>query len=113
MDWKFQIDYVCKNLSFRIASRIKNVLDISSRKLFYNAYNLPYSIFVAQYGKIAMKMGIKRLKIQKGAARIIFVAPILSPSINLFKKLKLLNFKYRISYHKLILVYNETLVSNY
>ena len=43
LDWKFQIDYVCKNLSSRIAllSRIKKFLDISSRKLFYNAYILP------------------------------------------------------------------------
>lgn len=42
---------------------------------------------------------------QKRAARIILDAPILTPSINLFKELKWLNFKSRISYHKLILVH--------
>ncbi|VDI78854.1 Hypothetical predicted protein [Mytilus galloprovincialis] len=108
LDWKFQIDYVCKNLSSRIAllSRIKKFLDISSRKLFYNAYILPIFDFCCSIWGNCYEDGYKKiLKMQKRAARIILDAPILTHSINLFKELKWLNFKSRISYHKLILVH--------
>lgn len=100
--------YVCKILSFRIAllSRIKKMSDISSRKLFYDGYFLPIFDFCCSVCGNCHEDGYKKiLKMQKRDARIILDAQILTPSIDLFKKLKWLNFKTRISCHKLIFVH--------
>lgn len=71
-----------------LLSNIKKYLHISSRKLFFNAYILAIFDFCCSIWGNCNADGIQRCR---KSARIILDAPILTPTVNLFKELKWLN----------------------
>jgi hypothetical protein len=99
LDWKNQIDYICKNISSRY-------LDQKCKISFFNTYILPIIDFCCTVWGNCSEEGIQRItKLQTRAARIILDAPFFSPTQQLFNSLNWLPFRDRIAYHKLILVY--------
>jgi hypothetical protein len=108
LDWKNQINYLCKNISSRLFlfAKIKKYLDQKCKILFFNFYILPIFDFCCTVWGNCSEEGIQRItKLQKRAARIILDAPFFTPTQQLFDSLNWLPFIDRISYHKLILVY--------
>jgi hypothetical protein len=96
LDWKNQIDYICKNISSRY-------LDQKCKISFFNTYILLIFDFCCTLWENCSEEGITKL--QTRAARIILDAPFFTPTQQLFNSLNWLPFGDRISYHKLILVY--------
>ena len=108
LDWKCQVDHICKNISSRLLlfSKVKKYLDKRCRILFFNAYILPIFDYCCTIWGNCNDEGIQRItKLQKRAARFILDAPILTPSKELFVQLNWLSFQDRVSYNKLILTY--------
>lgn len=108
LDWKYQIDHICKTISSRLFlfTKIKKYLDIKCRILFFNSYILPIFDYCCTIWGNCNDEGIQRItKFQKRAARIILDAPFLTPTEELFENLNWLTFQDRVLYHKLTLVY--------
>ena len=108
LDWKEQVDHICKNINSRLflLSKIKIYLDKKSRILFFNSYILPIFDYCSNVWGNLNDEGIQRItKLQKRAARIILDAPFLTPTRELFENLNWLSFCDRISYNKLVLVH--------
>ena len=108
LDWKEQVDHICKNINSRLflLSKIKIYLDKKSRILFFfNSYILPIFDYCSNvWGNL--NEGIQRItKLQKRATRNILDAPFLTPTRELFENLNWLSFCDIISYNKLVLVY--------
>jgi hypothetical protein len=113
LDWKNQIDYICKNISSRLFlfAKIKQYLDQKCNILFFNSYILPIFDFCCIVWGNCSEEGIQRItKLQKRAARIILDAPFFTPTQQLFDSLNWLPFREKNSYHKLILAY--TILNN-
>lgn len=108
LDFDKHIDYVCKNVSTKIAllSKIKKFLPLQTRKLYYNAYILPVIDYCLTVWGSVPKFQLERLhKLQKRAARIILDMPLETPSLPLFEQLGWLNIYERLEYNKCILLY--------
>ena len=108
LDWKVQVDHICKNINSRLflLSKIQKYLDKKSRILFFNSYILPIFDYCSNVCRNLNDERIQRItKLQKRAARIILDAPFLTPTRELFENQNWLSFCDRISYNKLVLVY--------
>ncbi len=69
LDWKLQIDQICKNISSRLFlfSKVKKYLDKRCRILFFNAYILPIFDYCCTIWGNCNDEGIQRItKLQKG-----------------------------------------------
>ena len=111
LDFNQHIDYVCKNISSKIAllNKIKKFLPLQTRKLYYNAYILPVMDYCLTVWGSAPKFQIERLnKLQKRAARTILEVPPETPSLPLFQQLGWLNIYERLEYSKYIILYKST-----
>ena len=108
LKWSMQVDQLCSKVSSRIylLSRIKQYLNLESRKLFYTGYILPLIDYCCIIWGSCSKYDTERiLKLQKRAIRLILDADPLSPSDPLFKSLQWMKIDQRIKYHKYMLLY--------
>ena len=110
LNWYFHIESTlkkCNSLLFLI-NRIKQNLDVPTRKLFYNAYILPHLDYCCSiWGNANTELMNTVVKFQKRAARSILVKPIETPSIKLFSEVKWMMFPDRVIYQKAILMYKK------
>ena len=110
LNWKFQAEQVLKkcNTNLYLLLRIKAFLNLHSRKLFFNAYILPYLDYCCTiWGNCSNELLNIFLKFQKRAARIILDKSFDAPSQELFFELRWMTFADRIDYKKAILVYKS------
>ena len=95
----------CNSLLF-LLNRIKQYLNVPTRKLFFNAYILPHLDYCCSiWGNANSELMNTVIKFQKRAARSILDKPIETPSIELFSELKWMMFPERVMYQKAILMY--------
>ena len=95
----------CNSLLF-LLNRIKQYLNVATRKLFYNAYILPHLDYCCTiWGNANSTLLETVVKFQKRAARSILDKPIETPSAELFAELKWMEFPKRVMYQKAILMY--------
>ena len=95
----------CNSLLF-LLNRIKQYLNVATRKLFYNAYILPHLDYCCTiWGNANSTLLETVVKFQKRAARSILDKPIETPSAELFAELKWMKFPKRVMYQKAILMY--------
>ena len=95
----------CNSLLF-LLNRIKQYLNVPTRKLFYNAYILPHLEYCCSiWGDANSELINSVVKFQKWAARSILDKPLETPSIELFTELKWMMFPERVVYQKAILMY--------
>ena len=85
----------CNSLLF-LLNRIKQYLNVPTRKLFYNAYILPHLDYCCSiWGNANSELMNSVVKFQKRAARSILDKPLETPSIELFTELKWMTFPER------------------
>ena len=108
LNWSFHIESTlkkCNSLLF-LLNRIKQYLNVPTRKLFYNAYILPHLDYCCSiWGNSNTELMNTVVKFQKRAARSILDKPIETPSVELFSELKWMMFPDRVIYQKAILMY--------
>ena len=96
----------CNSLLF-LLNRIKQYLNVPTRKLFYNAYILPHLDYCCSiWGNANSELINSVVKFQKRAARSILDKPLEIPSKELFTELKWMMFPESVVYQKAILMYN-------
>ena len=82
------------------------LMDIPTRKLFFNAYILSYFDYCSTiWGHASSEIMTRMLKLQKKCARYILDADISHPSIDLYRQLKWLPFENRVSFKTAIMMY--------
>ena len=95
----------CNSLLF-LLNRIKQYLNVPTRKLFYNAYILPHIDYCCSiWGNAKTELMNTIIKFQKRAARSILDKPMETPSVELFTELKWMIFPDRVRYQKAMLMY--------
>ena len=95
----------CNSLLY-LLNRIKQYINVPTRKLFYNAYILPHLDYCCSiWGNANTELMSAVIKFQKRAARSILDKPIDTPSEQLFAELKWMEFPVRVTYQKAILMY--------
>ena len=108
LSWSSHIESTlkkCNSLLF-LLNRIKQYLNVSTRKLFYNAYILPHLDYCCSiWGNANSELMSAVIKFQKRAARSILDKPMETPSVELFTELKWMMFPERVRYQKAILMY--------
>lgn len=110
LKWKTHIQSTIKkcNAQLYLLLRIKQYLDLHSRKLFFNSYILPHLDYCCTiWGNCNNELLSDIIKFQKRAARIILDKSFDTPSNELFKELNWMTFDQRIKYKKSILVYKS------
>jgi hypothetical protein len=110
LKWQTQIEKTIKkcNSQLYLLLRIKQYLDLHSRKLFFNAYVLPHLDYCCTiWGNSSNELIAEMIKFQKRAARIILDKSYDAPSAELFKQLNWMRFDERIIYKKAILMYKS------
>jgi hypothetical protein len=96
------------NSQLYLLLRIKQYLDLQSRKLFFNAYILPHLDYCCTiWGHCSSELLSQIIKFQKRAAKIVLDKSFDSPSNVLFKGLNWMSFDQRIMYKKAILMYKS------
>ena len=94
----------CDSLLF-LLNRIKQYLNVPTRKLFYNAYILPHLDYrCSMWGNATSDLTNSVVKFLKRAARSILDKPLKAPSTELITELKWI-FPERAVYQKAILMY--------
>ncbi len=104
LSWSAQISNTIKkcNSLLYLLGRVKLYLDISSRKLFFNAYILPHLDYCCTiWGNCNDELLNQVIKFQKRAARLILDSDIYTPSVSLFTELGWMRFDDRLEYRKL------------
>ena len=108
LNWSSHIESTlkkCNSLLF-LLNRIKQYLNVPTRKLFYNAYILPHLDYCCTiWGNANSELMNTLIKFQKRAARSILDKPIETPSGELFTELKWMTFPKRVMYQKDVLMY--------
>ena len=108
LSWTAQVDQQLKkcNKNLYLLQRIKQYIDIPTRKLFFNAYILPHIDYCSTiWGNCTTTCMNKVIKFQKRAARIILNKSFDHPSDELFKELNWMTFIERIEYKKSLIVF--------
>ena len=108
LNWSAQVEATikkCNSLLF-LLGRIKNFIDLPTRKLFFNAYILPHLDYCCTiWGNCSNELLHRIIKFQKRAARMILDKDLSSPSAELFRQLGWLTFDERVRYRKGIIMY--------
>ena len=110
LTWSVHIEATLKkcNSLLYLLNRIKQYINVSTRKLFYNAYILHHLDYCCSiWGNANTELMNAVIKFQKRAARSILPVdkPIDTPSEQLFAELKRMEFPVRVTYQKAILMY--------
>ena len=108
LTWSVHIEATLKkcNSLLYLLNRIKQYINVPTRKLFYNAYILPHLDYCCSiWGNANTELMSAVIKFQKRAARLILDKPIDTPSEQLFAELKWMEFPVRVTYQKAILMY--------
>ena len=108
LTWSVHIEATLKkcNSLLYLLNRIKQYINVPTRKLFYNAYILPHLDYCCSiWGNANTELMSAVIKFQKRAARSILDKPIDTPSEQLFAELKWMEFPVRVTYQKAILMY--------
>ena len=110
LNWAVQVEATikkCNSLLF-LLGRIKTFLDIPTRKLYFNAYILPYLDYCSTiWGNCGNELLDKLIKFQKRAARLILDKDLTTPSSELFQQLGWMRFDERVKYRKCMLMYKS------
>ena len=94
------------NLPLHLLNRIKHYLPIPTRKLFFNAYVLPYIDYCCTvWGNISSNLTGSMIKLQTRTARIILDKGIDTPSADMFAELNWMKCPDRVTYQKSVLMY--------
>ena len=108
LNWTSHIEATlkkCNSLLF-LLNRIKQYLNVPTRKLFYNAYILPHLDYCCSiWGNANSELINSVVKFQKRPARSILDKPLETQSIELFTELKWMMLPERVVYQKAILMY--------
>ena len=110
MNWSAQVEAILKkcNSLLYLFGRIKQFLNLFTRKLYFNAYILPHLDYCCTiWGNCSNHLLDKIIKFQKRAARIILDKDINTPSAEMFQQLKWMRFDERVTYKKAILTYKS------
>jgi hypothetical protein len=106
-DYSKHISHVCNSINYRlyVLQRIKAHLSVKARIVYCNSYVLPHLDYCCTiWGNTTQENLLKLFRLQKYAARLVF-DDFESRSFGLLEKLKWIPVKYRIDFHKLIMVF--------
>ena len=108
LSWNQHIDYLCSIISSRI-SLLRNLsyfVPENVQKMFYQSYVLPLIDYGSSSWGSTTKLNIERInKLQKRAARIILKVDYITPSVEMFQRLRWMTVSQRINYNKAVLTY--------
>ena len=110
LNWSSHVEATLKkcNSLLYLLGRIKTFLNLSTRKLYFNAYILPHLDYCCTiWGNCNDNLVEKLIKFQKRAARLILDKPMDTPSEELFQTLGWMKFDERVNYRKAILMYKS------
>ena len=110
LNWSAQVEATLKKCSslLYLLGRIKSFLNLSTRKLSFNAYLLPHLDYCGTiWGNCNNYLLDKLIKFQKRAARLILDKDIDTPSAELFQQLGWMRFDERVTYRKAVLLYKS------
>ena len=108
MNWSAQVEAILKkcNSLLYLFGRIKQFLNLFTRKLYFNAYILPHLDYCCTiWGNC--NNHLLDIKFQNRAARIILDKDINTPSAEMFQQLKWMRFDERVTYKKAIFTYKS------
>ena len=109
LNWAYHIDNLCSTVNSRLAllRRIQPYLNQVCSIRFYNSCIHSHIIYCSvAWGNCSKTLLLRILRLQKRAARIIFNADLLTPSVLLFSKLKWIPIFDLIKLRKLLLLFN-------
>ena len=107
LNWASQVEATLKkcNSLLYLLGRIKTYLNLSTSKLYFNAYILPHLDYCCTiWGNCNNNLLDKLIKFQKRAARLILSKAMDTPSAELFQQLGWMRFDERAIYKKAILM---------
>ena len=110
LNWSSQVEATLKkyNSLLYLLGRIKTYLNLSIRKLYFNAYILPHLDYCCTiWGNCYNNLLDKLIKFQKRAARLILDKAMDTPSAELFQQLGWMRFDERVIYRKATLMYKS------
>ena len=110
LSWHSQVDKTLKkcNALLFLQCRIKQILSIPVRKLFYNAYILPHLDYSCTiWGNTATDSINSIVKFQRRAARLILDREFDALSAELFAELNWMTFPERVKFQKAIMMYKS------
>ena len=114
LDWDNHIDYIIIKLNSRIGllKRAKKYLNLSERKLLYNALIKPILEYCCSVWGNTKKYNLLRLlRIQRRCAPIILDANISASSVDLFSRLGWIPIENIIELRKLCVMHNTVLLT--
>ena len=102
------IDYSCSIISSRISllRQLSYYVPENVLKVFYKIYVLPLIVYGSSSWGSTTKLNIERIyKLQKRTARIILEVEYITPSVEMFQRLRWMPVSQRINYNKAVLTY--------
>ena len=108
LSWNQHIDYLCSIISSRISllGQLSYYVPENVQKMFYQSYVLPLIDYGSCSWGSTTKLNIERIyKLQKKAARIILKVDYITPSVEMFQRLRWMTVSQRINYNKAVLTY--------
>ena len=108
LSWNQYIDYLCSIISSRISllRQLSYYVPEIVQKMFYQSYVLPLIDYGSSSWGSTTKLNIERInKLQKRAARIILKVDYITPSVEMFQRLRWMTVSQRFNYNKAVLTY--------
>ena len=108
LSWNQHIDYLCSIISSRISllRQLSYYVPENIQKMFYQSYVIPLIDYGSSSWGSTTKQNIERInKLQKRAARIILKVDYITPSVEMFQRLRWMSLSQRINYNKAVLTY--------
>ena len=108
LSWNQHIDYLCSIISSRISllRQLSYYVPENVQIMFYQSYVLPLIDYGSSSWVSTAKQNIERInKLQKRAARIILKVDYITPSVEMFQRLRWMTVSQRINYNKAVLTY--------
>ena len=109
LSWNQHIDYLCSFISSRISllRQLSYYVPENVQKMFYQSYVLALIDYGSSSWGSTTKLIIERInKLQKKATRIILKLDYITPSVEMFQRLRWITVSQRINCNKAVLTYN-------